>query len=384
MGPLRWPLRLQPFLVQMLVVLCSVGLSRYVVRRPSRDRLLVSLLWVAAAAVLGLVRYPPAWAWLVGSVVVVAAGLVALWLLAQRPWDRRTLLFGAGVSVAFSLGTTVLQHAAFPEAPSPERNLPASAADYRRPLATARGDVMVVGNVAALLQADPSASADFLDGSAWYLNPHPVRSSYTTINHRGFRKVFDVSYDGSTSPEVLDVLFSTEPTTGAPRVDLLAVSTLLMVRRDYAADRLADPPSGWRVSATTRHAVTWVRDRPMPGAGRPVWASPGTAVSTVSADDRTTRFVVDEVAPAGGRVVVAAVGWPGYRTDVGDIGAPVDGYLLTVEVPPQAAGRTVTVRFAPPGWPFEVATWWLGVAAALGWSGAWWRLDRRSRRRARR
>lgn len=383
LGPLRWPLRLQPFLVQLLVVLCAAAVSRYLVRHPSRKRLLASLLWVAVAAVAALPRYPQGWPWLAGSVVVVTGGLVALWLLVRRTRDRRTLLLGAGVAVAFSLATTVLQHAAFPEAPSPERNLPSSAADYRRPLATARGDVMVVGDVSSLLEADASANADFLAGSAWYLNPHPVRNTYTTINHRGYRTAFDVGYEGSTSPEVLDGLLSREPTTGLPRVDLLAVSTLLFVRQDFPAGRLADPPSGWQVSETTAHAVTWVRNQPLPGAGRPVWTSPGTVVSAVSADDRTTRFRLDAAPPAGGRVTVATLDWPGYRTDVGAIGEPLDGYLLTVDVPAEAVGRTVTVQFAPPGWPFEVATWCLGVAAGLGWSGAWWLVGRRGRRRPR-
>jgi hypothetical protein len=377
-GPLRWPLRLQPFLVQMLVVVCAVGLSRYVVRRPSPARLAAGLVWVAAAGLVAVLRYPQGWAWLAAGVVVVAAGVAALWAVARRPWGRSTLLLGAGVAVAVSMVTTVVQHAAFPDAPSPERNLPADAADYGRQLRTAQGDVMVVGGVAALLKADPSANADFLAGSAWYLNPHPVRNTYTTINHRGFRDVFDVGYEGSTQPEVLDTLFSTEPTTGQPRVDLLAVSTLLLVRRDFPPERLTDPPPGWRVSDTTTHAVTWVRDRPVPGAGWPVWSSPGTTVSEVSADDRTTRFRLDEVPADGGRVVVAAIDWPGYRSDVGAVGDPVDGYLLTVDVPGGATGETVTVRFSPPGWPWEVATWWLAVVLALGWTVSRWARHRRA------
>ena len=179
-----------------------------------------------------------------------------------------------------------------------------------------------------------------------------------------------MEYDGSTSPALLDTLFSTEPTTGRRRVDLLAVSTLLLVRDDFPAARLAAVPSGWRVSDSTRHAVTWVRTRPVPGAGSPVWASPGTQVSRVAVDDRQTRFRVDRVPAGGGRVVLGMLDWPGYRTDVGELAAPVDGYLLTARLPADAAGRTVTVRFSPPGWPFEVACWWLAVVGGLAWCGA--------------
>jgi hypothetical protein len=65
--------------------------------------------------------------------------------------------------------------------------------------------------------------------------------------------------------------------------------------------------------------------------------------------------------------VLSALAWPGYHTDVGRLGDPVDGYLLRVDLPADARGRTVDVRFSPPGWPVEVAAWWLAVAAGLVW-----------------
>jgi hypothetical protein len=74
-GVLRWPLRLQPFLVQALVVLCAVLVSRYAVRRPSRLRLLVALAWVGTAGVVALVRNPAGRVGLVAGVAGVAAGV---------------------------------------------------------------------------------------------------------------------------------------------------------------------------------------------------------------------------------------------------------------------------------------------------------------------
>jgi hypothetical protein len=368
-GPLRWPLRLQPFLVQGLVVLCAVVVSRYAVRRPSPRRLLGSLLWVALAGLVAVVRLPEGWPGVAVGAVVVAAGLTVLWLVARGPRPRPVLWAAAGAAVAFSLVLTVLQHGYFPEPPSPERNLPARAADYRQQLGTARGDVMVVGDVDDVIQPTPAAVADFLDGSAWYLNGHPVQNTYTTIGFQDFRDRYPYEYDGSTHPVVLDALFSTEPTTGLRRVDLLGVSTLLLVRADFTPRRLHSPPAGWRVADSTTYAVTWVRRHPVPGAGSPVWTSPGTAVSTVSTDDRGTRFRVDALPPTGGRVALSLLAWPGYGTDTGSLRAPLDGYLVNVDLPADAVGRTVGVRFSPPGWPVEVAAWWVAVAAALVWSG---------------
>ena len=376
-GPLRWPLRLQPFLVQALVVLCAVALSRYVVRRPSRRRLGWSLLWVALAGVVAVARRPDGWTGVAVGLVVVAAGVTALWLLVRgRPTARTAAMLG-GVAAAFTLASMLVQHVYFPEPPSPERHLPARAADYRLQLGQARGDVLVVGWSSALVKEDPSAVRDLLSGSAWYLNPNRVQNSYTTIGHTAFRDRFPYEYDGSTNPAVLDTLFTREPATDRLRADLLGVSTLLLVRRDFDAARLDDPPPGWRVADTTRHTVTWVRRQPVPGAGSLVWTSAGTSVSRVSTDARATRFVVDDVPTGGGRVVLAALDWPGYHTDTGSLAEPVDGYLVTVDLPADAAGRTVTVKYSPPGWPVEVAAWWVAVLAGL----AWCLLERRRSRR---
>ncbi len=369
-GPLRWPLRLQPLLVQALVVLCAVGLSRYAVHRPSWVRLVLGVGWVAVAAAVAVQRNPAGRTGVLVCAVVVAAGVAGLWLVARagRP-GRRALGAGAALAAVFTLALTVLQHGYFPDPPSPERNMPARAADYRTQLRGARGDVMVVGNINRLVKADPAAVRELLDGSAWYLNPHRVQNSYTTIGNRRFRERFPVEYDGSTPPQVLRTLFTTEPVTGMDRVDLLGVSTLVLVRADLRGRDPARPPAGWRVADSGTYTVTWVRRRPVPGAGHPVWASAGTRISAVTADDRTTRFVVDAVPRSGGRVVLGALAWPGYRTDTGSLVSPVDGYLVTVALPADAEGRTVTVRFSPPGWPVEVASWWLAVLGGVAWCG---------------
>jgi hypothetical protein len=52
------------------------------------------------------------------------------------------------------------------------------------------------------------------------------------------------------------------------------------------------------------------------------------------------------------------------------VGKPLDGYLLTVDLPPGAAGRTVTVRYSPPGWHLELVALGLALAGAVAWSGA--------------
>jgi hypothetical protein len=283
------------------------------------------------------------------------------------------------VAAVVTLGVAVLQQGFYPEPPSPERNLPAALEDYRRPLATAEGDVLVVGSLYSDLRDDPAAAEEILAGSAWYLNGHPVRNTYTTINFKAYFERYCVDYDGSTCPELLDVLFTPEPTTGRLRVDLLSVSTLLLVRSSLPQARLLDPPRGWHIGEEGRTTVTWVRDRALPTAGGPVWASPGTRVSMVSGDDTTVALRVDEVGAEGGRVTLSRVAWPGYRTDAGELVAPVDGSLVTLALPADVKGEVVTVAFSPAGWRVELVAWWTAVLGGLGWLLA----SRVTRRRAR-
>ena len=48
-------------------------------------------------------------------------------------------------------------------------------------------------------------------------------------------------------------------------------------------------------------------------------------------------------------MVLSLLDWPGYTTSVGDLADPVDGYLVTVHVPPSAQGETVDVDLPPAG-----------------------------------
>lgn len=377
LGPIRWPTRLEPFLVQAVVVLAAALVSRHVVDRPSRRRLALVLGWVALAGVVAGLRAPSIrTGTAVGVLLVALLSAAAWWWAVRRPAGGLRLAALAAAGVTLALGG--VQHGFFPAVPSPERNMPALARDYLRPLPGARGDVVVVGDTNTRLKDDPAFAAEALSGSAWYLSGHPVQNTYTTISFRAFHERYCFAYEGSTCPAVLDALFSTEPTTGMLRVDLLAVSTLMLVREDFPGRNLAAAPGGWRVTASTPRTVTWVRTHPVPGAGRPVWSSPRTSVRVISADDRTVRFATR--APAGGgRVLLSRLAWPGYHVDGGEVGTSVDGYLLTVEVP--AGAHAVTVRFSPPGWPVEVASWWLAVVGASAWVvGAAFRSRWRSRR----
>ena len=377
LGPLRWPLRLQTFLVQMLVLLCVVAVLRFAVRRPSRRRLLLALGWVLVAGVVAVVRVPGMWQAHLLSVLLVAAGTATLWALLRA--DRRRVGGIALVATAFTVGSLLLQRAYYPTPPSPQRNPPVLRADYRTQLPGARGDVLVVGDPEPQIETEPAESSVFLVGSAWYLNPHRVQNTYTTIGFHAYSRQYCIEFQGATCAALLATLFTTEPTTGMLRVDLLSVSTLLLVRDSFPERNLFAAPAGWHVKDSTRWSVTWVRDRPLASAGAPEWVSGGATVKVLSQTDREVRVRVGRVPPAGATVAFSRIAWPGYHTDEGALTAPVDGYLLTLRVPARAAGRVVTVGFSPPGWGFELACLWLALVSGAAWSTAVAVRRRRSR-----
>jgi hypothetical protein len=365
-GPLRWPVRLEPFLVEAVVVSLAVAWSRFGLRRPSRRRLWWSLSWVGAAGLVALLRAPSHWDAVVVGVLLVGAGLAAVWWLVREGQAVR----GAACAAAFTLACLAVQHGFYPTLPSPQRYAPTSLAAYRTPLAGAVGDVLQVGESDHLLQTQHRSRGDLLLGSAWYLNPHPVQSTYTAINFDAYKQLYCTYYQGDSCPVLLETLFTREGTTGERRVDLLGVSSLVLIRQDFRAQALRHPPAGWRVAAITPNTVLWVRRHPLPGAGAVAWTSPGTSVSEVEVATGGTSFRVTGVPASGGTVVLSLLDWPGYTTDVGSLGAPLDGYLVTVHLPAGSNGQVVHVDFHPPGWHLELGAWALALVAGAGWSVA--------------
>jgi hypothetical protein len=125
----------------------------------------------------------------------------------------------------------------------------------------------------------------------------------------------------------------------------------------------------------------WTRDTPLGSVGAPVYVSSGTEIEQVSNSNTQVTFTVNQVPPGGGSVTLGRIAWPGYTATGAALGDPLRGYLLTVNVTPDMAGKPVTVTFRPPGWNVEIAS----LASALLLGAAWSLIHAfRGRRRERR
>ncbi|MBA2952522.1 hypothetical protein GON03_21100 [Nocardioides sp. MAH-18] len=371
MGPIRMPGRVMAAVtltaVLLVVVLLERALDSRADGRPGRARLALSLSWVAAGAAGATLLRPSSAALQVAAALAVTAGVVAAFVAAPR---RRALPL---VLLATSVGIAVLQLTTQQSGVGGERGSPGELAAYDRLLPGSRGDVLVIGLSPEVLAAHPDLGREILPGSLWDLTGKPVHNGYTPLGFRAYNGPFCIRFNGDVCPQALQRLLATEPTTGLPWVDLHSISTLVLV--DLPVSQAHDPPRGWHVARDEPPVVTWVRDTPLPTAGGVTWASPGTRVDVVSQSETITTFRVEEVGPDPS-VVLSRIAWPGYEVEGAAVMDPLGGHLLRLRLPSDAAGSTVTVRFRPPGWRWEVTALLAAIALAVAWSALTWRRRR--------
>lgn len=365
-GPLRWPLRVVPALMVPLVVLLFVAASRSLVPRLSRSRLLVSFGWLGLAAYLLVARNPHLATGAAAGVVLVVA------MLGTTAWSlrRASEVLTTALVLAWTVAVLALQFAIDPVPGAADRHMPASPTAYAGRLASARGDVMVLGNAESRAIHDQEVAHELLIGSMWYLQQEPVQNGYTTINFRRFRARFCRAFNGGTCAAALRSVLATEPTTGRPWADLLSVSTLVFFRPSFPHTDLAHPPPGWSVRQTSTNTVVWTRDSTVPTAGGVVAATPGLGVQELQRSDRAVSLRVTEVGHSGGTLTFSRLAWPGYAVDGGTLSEPLGGALLRVHVPPGSAGSSVTVSWDPPGWTLERTSLAAALAGGLLWVAA--------------
>lgn len=392
-GPIRWPVRFLPYLDLAAVLVLFVLLGRARVRKPSARRLVVMLAWVVVAGYLSASAVPHRWHLAAVGMALVGVGVAVVWWLLRRGTWVGSLRVAACLFVAaWSVLVVGVQHHFLTTGGTADYDLPVRLSAYQGMLPAARGDVFVVGETYKRT-ANPSEFRRYVPlGNTWYLVPHPVQNLYSAVDFAKYRHAYCFNYQGSTCPDALRILFSKELRTGQPRVNLLSVSTVVILKAALNHTRITAPPSGWHLAGSTPYTVTWVRDRVVPGAGGVVWASPGVRLGATTDSSRTATARVTHVPPGGGTVVFSRLAYPGYRVSGGALAKPIGHYLLTVHVRPGTAGRTLAVTYTPPGYHAELACGAIAVGFGLLWS-VWWQVrvrrlpsrapTRRSRRRRR-
>lgn len=375
-GPLRFPVRLMPYVAVAVIVMAGIGLSMALARPLTARRL-----WSGVAVTVGSTYFafavtPDPWRALAAVLAVAIAGLLAVYALlggafggsaAAGARKRVRPVAAASVVVGFTLLMLVPQHMVAPRSPLQDYKSPALLADYRIQFPDAEGDVLVVGGVENG-RGQPGYWLETLAGNMFYINPASVQNSYSAVYYPPFQALTCMYYNGSTCGDAYEMIFAVLPETDLPVVDVLGVSTVQSIKAGVPESAWTVVPDGWHIVDDTDLTRTIVRDDPIDPAGSVAWSSEGTEVTVLEEDAMGVTFRVDDVPASGGTVALSRIPWPGYQVDGATIAAEtVDTFLLGVEVPPNAGGTTVTVSYWSPGWQLQVVSGALLVLLLGAW-----------------
>lgn len=363
-GPLRIPVRMMPYVALALMMVLVVLLSRAAATSGFRARYAGLTLLALVGGYYAFAQVPASALSIAASVVVCLAG-GALIPLSSAVARRRGQV--PGVLVLFimvtgaTLVTSLMQHRAMPDPPLQDFQMPPQVAAYQEPLRVAAGDVFVAGEPTR--SPIPAIWSETLLANMWYLNDRPVQNVYTPIGHAVYATKFCVNNRGETCAASLDAMFEVEPESGRTFADLMAVSTVQLVRAAFPEGALPGPPAGWHVADDGAATQTWVRDQVLPGAGGVTWASDGVEYSVISATRDRVELRLDSVPDDGGKIILSRLAWPGYEAEGAALADPTAGYLVTLDVDADSS-RDVAVQFRPPGWALNRIL--LSIAAVGG------------------
>jgi len=368
-GPLRLPVRLMPYVSLAGLALVAILLTNALARPVSRVRLLAATAWVVIAAYLAWAGRPDTLGRVALAGGVAVAGLVITrWLIGRGDGGVRWAPVAFGL-LAVSLVTSAIQRVEYDHSPLPDFGLTPRVDALRDVQPAAVSDAVLVGSFTDHLEVghDAPVWSEALLGGSWFGADVDVQNVYTAIAFREYSDVTCMNFRGETCPGLLARLFRPQPTTGLDLADQLAINSVIMFKDEVGAT-WRRPPAGWTLAADGALTATWVRAEPGPRAGGVVWQSPGVTVRELGRGDTEVRLAVEDVPAGGGVVVLSRLAWPGYEATNAAVGEPTDGYLLTIEVPSDATGQTVTIRFRPPGWRLEVAALIVALLGCVAWA----------------
>ncbi|WP_221583767.1 hypothetical protein [Microbacterium sp. G2-8] len=386
MGPIRWPLRMMPYVAIAVILVLVVAATRAFPERITRGRVGAAAGLIAAFGYVSWVGEMWSWKALALGVAVQLAALAGFWVASRppkdvayvagrpAPWERRT-----AVVVLASMLVTMLvggaQALQFRESPMPSVNAPTSTEELEGVLEGAPGDAIIVGNYYTG-QSTPESWDERLMGNLWYLSDTPMASVYTVLPFAAYADDLCSDLRGLTCGDALDTLWSVDPETGERVSDLMSISTIIAAKDSF--DEQPDPPEGWHLARDGYWNWFFERDEELPTAGGVTWQGDGTEVIVEEQTQTSVTFAVESVG-SDPRVVLSRLPFPGYEVTGAELADPIRGYLLTVDVSGAQPGDEVTVSFLPPPYPVLVASFILAWLVALAWLIARVRVRRRTR-----
>lgn len=366
-GPLRYPVRMLPYVVVCLVVVFAVLATKAWPRVVSRRQaasvlgLTVLSLWLAFSA------QPDNMRWLAIGGLSQLVALALVMGVGSRVKVERVAGWASGIAIGATIVLLAFQVQLARNAPLGDFGIPSSVEAIQQVQQDSDSGVFTVGNVYDL-QNTPDGWDETLLANVWHVTDLDSASVYTVLPHRELTRRLCVDLRGVTCPGAYERLFA-QDRDGSTMVDDMHLNTIIVMKGDQSSVDAPVRPrvrEGWTLQEGV-HTWTVRRDVPVAPAGG-VTRTVDAEVSDVQVRDTEVSFTVDDVGSGGGSVVLSRIDWPGYRVDGAVQGDSTNNYLMTVEVAPGDVGDRVTVSFRPPGWPVELASAALAAVLAIGWT----------------
>lgn len=380
-GPLRFPVRLMPYVSVGAIVIVAVGLSVARAVEVSRKRFAMGAVLIIAAALIALGASPHYWKVILAATVVA---IVATWLayraLSSQGLPRwlgggirivrepRSLVSLVAVGVVLvSVFLVIPQHIAHPRSPLRDYGVPSAVPDLQKPLADSQGDVFVVGAMDDGVN-HPAVWKETLVGNLFYLTKANVQNAYSSVYYPGYQNNVCMEYNGFTCGDIYTRLFQKQRQTGLQLATLMGVSTVQVIKAQVPKAIWEHVPAGWHLVSDTANTRLIERNRVIAGAGGVVWSSSGMKITKLREDAMGVSFRVDDVPPDGGSVAISRINWPGYSASNADIGkTAIDDFLMNVHVDSSAKGKVVTVSYSSPGWELQALAGVLWMVIVAMW-----------------
>ncbi|QIS07381.1 hypothetical protein F5X71_12810 [Nocardia brasiliensis] len=377
-GPLRWPARVLPMVALGLLVLVCVLLGRYATfdgwrRRGIAAGVLIGLLFVRSFS-----AAPREAGWHVLAAVAVAAlGAVAVWLGRTRGTVAACVLTLVAVFPIAYIQVWAAQ-------PTPMGwNLPTNRSEMKAAFPDFPGTTLQLADRGPIAPGERNLKGAY--GSLVFGNyakdlELTYVSGYTPNGHYWFGEMLCMRWDTSVCPDAFRRAFAVEPATGRTIVDLMKVDRVVLQRAMYPDAREQPAPPGWKWVDYPGHeqyiSVLERVDGLLSTRDGRVAAALGVTATSVAESDLTSKVRVGS--ETGGQVVLARLGWPGYRATLDGNELPthlIAKTFLAVDIPPGTENGDLELTWRPPGWKVGAAAILLGLAGA----GAlqWWYIRRR-------
>ncbi|WP_168916303.1 YfhO family protein [Microcella flavibacter] len=368
-GPLRFPVRMMPYLGIAVIVIVIVLLSRVDWSTIPRGRWIGVSILLAAGGFAAWSQQPET---LLRVALAVGAGVAAIAVLRLLAVGRIPPLprldasrTAALVVVATSAALTIPQIYWLPASPLPDFGAESEVEELDQILPEARGDTFVVGSALERLR---TGGDEVLAANLWYFAEPDVQNTYTVLQYREYAEELCMDLRGSTCQSAFETLFDVDRLTDEPLADLLAISSVLVLEED-GRSRAPKAPDGWSMTEQGDAGWLFVRDEEIPGAGGVAWTAPGVDLRIDELTETGIRATVLEDVDSGA-AVLSRLAWPGYTVDGATLADPHRGYLLAVDLAGARAGDTIAIEFRPPAWSLLAGGGILALAVGLAWS-AW-------------